>query len=950
MIQLAEALGLEPDQSPFPWQHELLDRLKEGVGPQFSLDVPTGLGKTSAMAAWLVALTEGATLPRRLVYIVDRRAVVDQATTEAVRLRDWIRANPEIKRRLKIAEDGELPISTLRGQFTDNREWLSNPASPAIVVGTVDMVGSRLLFEGYGVSRKMRPYHAGFLGADTLFVLDEAHLVPPFERLLERVVNPPAELRGDAEVEFVPRPALLSLSATGRGKSAKSLGVTEADLSHPVAGQRLRAKKRLVFVEPPVDESNMADRLAAEAWDLSGGGTKPCRIIVFCNSRDTAAKVNLAVIELAKGKKKEDIEEREIATQLFVGARRVRERQQVADWLEEYGFIAGAKSQHELPTFVFSTSAGAVGVDLDADQMAGDLVSYERMTQRLGRVNRRGEGDAEVRILLEEQVPSKKKDAVGLRKALEKPERIRTSTEHALVRQYHLGPKYLAALQRLPRHDDESFDASPNAFRILRDAAAANEDLAEVLRLATTPEPLRPELTRPVLDSWTLTSLKDHAGRPDVGPWLRGWVDDEPQTSIVWRNYLPTRSCECGAKEITDYFEATPIHMTEKLETSSNDVFTWLQKRAKAILKLHEKQRGEPSELLAPDDTVAILLSHKGDVLRKLALQTLLFDGGKAVQGDKKDCQRELGRSTLIVDARFGGMGFSDKLSTGLLDPSENRITPAADLGPEHWLPQSDVDRTGSAIEPVPAFRVTLEAEGADASNSSRPTLLRMPLFERGGEVPRAYLLVEKLPGATTSEESRSTVGLRSMYDHHNDTEQIASEIAARLNLPEDLTLALKIAARNHDHGKDCDRWQNAFSAPDVGRPYAKTNGPFRNSLLDGFRHELHSLAKVGQDADFEQLSDELQDLTLHLAASHHGFARPVIRPDGCPEAPTVVKQRLQDIALRFASLQQRYGPWGLAWLESLMRAADQLASAIVDDASQGSERSANESKETTNG
>ena len=52
-----------------------------------SVDVPTGLGKTSVMALWLIALAEGAELPRRLVYVVDRRAVVDQATRFAEQLR-----------------------------------------------------------------------------------------------------------------------------------------------------------------------------------------------------------------------------------------------------------------------------------------------------------------------------------------------------------------------------------------------------------------------------------------------------------------------------------------------------------------------------------------------------------------------------------------------------------------------------------------------------------------------------------------------------------------------------------------------------------------------------------------------------------------------------------------------------------------------------------------------
>src|SRR5262249_46825697 len=111
----------------------------------------------------------------------------------------------------------KLPISTLRGQFVDNRDWLADPAGPAIVVGTVDMIGSRLLFQGYGVSRGMRPYQAGLLGVDPLVVLDEAHLVPPFTHLL-RTVERDASLwpKEKGDLALLPRFRLLPLSATQR--------------------------------------------------------------------------------------------------------------------------------------------------------------------------------------------------------------------------------------------------------------------------------------------------------------------------------------------------------------------------------------------------------------------------------------------------------------------------------------------------------------------------------------------------------------------------------------------------------------------------------------------------------------------------------------------------------------------------------------------------------------
>ena len=159
---------------PFPWQEKLFGEFLERKF-RGSCDVPTGLGKTSVMAIWLLGLAhhhrnhllEG--YPRRLVYIVNRRTVVDQATREAERIRLAIGNEPTLAGTAGILQslvtrdsDAPFAISTLRGQFADNAEWRDDPARPAIIVGTVDMIGSRLLFAGYGRGFKTRPLHAGF--------------------------------------------------------------------------------------------------------------------------------------------------------------------------------------------------------------------------------------------------------------------------------------------------------------------------------------------------------------------------------------------------------------------------------------------------------------------------------------------------------------------------------------------------------------------------------------------------------------------------------------------------------------------------------------------------------------------------------------------------------------------------------------------------------------------
>src|SRR5579872_3067728 len=378
--------------SPMRWQHRLFDQLVEGQIPA-ALDLPTGLGKTSVMVIWLLArafATEEAlqAIPRRLVYVVDRRAVVDQATAEADKLRTALDADARHLREALRLEDS-LSISTLRGAHVDKREWLKDPAVPAIIVGTVDMIGSRLLFEGYGVSHKMRPYHAGLLGADTLIVLDEAHLVPPFTHLL-RAIESNASLWPE-DRSALPHLVLLPLSATqrevpGEEQSRKTFGLEEEDWHDDTASQRLNARKQLRV--KALDEKDH-DRQLAEAAFALATKAPPARVVVFCNRREkkddgagpSAQGVAEAIMLLAKEDKKAGREKTDIAgPELVVGARRTHERDEVAKRLQELGFTGPAPSP-EKPTFLVATSAGEVGVDLDGDHMVCDLAPWERMVQ-----------------------------------------------------------------------------------------------------------------------------------------------------------------------------------------------------------------------------------------------------------------------------------------------------------------------------------------------------------------------------------------------------------------------------------------------------------------------------------------------------------------------------------------------------------------------------------------
>jgi len=188
--------------------------------------------------------------------------------------------------------------------------------------------------------------------------------------------------------------------------------------------------------------------------------------------------------------------------------------------------------------------------------------------------------------------------------------------------------------------------------------------------------------------------------------------------------------------------------------------------------------------------------------------------------------------------------------------------------------------------------------------------------------------VVEKWRTESANENDRSAGNPQLLKEHRRWAEDCAQALAKKLGLPTEYEEMLCTAAFLHDEGKGARRWQSAFNAPESNDIYAKTEGPINYALLDHYRHEFGSILAVKDHERLRSLPEGLRDLALHLIAAHHGFARPYMDTRGCEAAPpSELEARSREIALRFGRLQERWGPWGLAWWETLLRAADQQAS-----------------------
>ncbi|MGF1547797.1 MAG: CRISPR-associated helicase Cas3' [Thiotrichales bacterium] len=363
-------------------------RLAEQAWPEL-LEVPTGLGKTAAITlAWLWkrgvrargerGMPDTAT-PCRMVWCLPMRVLAEQ-TVEAVsasleRL-DW----------LGTAGQGRVSVHLLIGGEDGADAWVEHPEEEMVLIGTQDMLLSRALMRGYGMSRYAWPVHYAFLHNDCLWVYDEVQLMGPglatsaqleaFRRTQaisrhSRSLWVSATLQPEwlATVDFRPH---LATAATFRLSDAEA--ASEAVKARRAAIKRLaRAQTVLDDVSAKAGAKAYAEALAEEVARCHVAGMQS---VVIVNTVERAQ----AVFQVL-GKRAPSI------PLLLVHSRfRPIERRALNQALRD------------LPSegrIVIATQAIEAGVDITSRTLFTELAPWSSLVQRFGRCNRYGEAGAD---------------------------------------------------------------------------------------------------------------------------------------------------------------------------------------------------------------------------------------------------------------------------------------------------------------------------------------------------------------------------------------------------------------------------------------------------------------------------------------------------------------------------------------------------------------------------
>ena len=920
---------------PFPWQERLADRALTGDWP-LSLGLPTAAGKTSLIDIAVYALASGApTAPRRVFFVVDRRVIVDEAEQAARELKDKLcnaAGNTplgELAAKLRAigGDPNPLETATLRGGVPGDREWAKSPIQPYVICSTVDQVGSSLLFRAYGQSESAWPIRAALAASDSLIILDEAHTSQPFAETLARLDH----YCGWAEKPLLKRFRVIKMSATPNN-GVNQFEEDEADCRDPVLKRRWEASKRAVLmeVEPAAGE---------EA--LTGGFTALIDTILS-SARDLAASPDVRVVgvivnRVRTARKIYDVLSQDPKVEVILMTGRSRSYDRDALWNDWKSKIKlGREQQPEQLVYVVATQCIEVGANLDFDALVTEVASIDALEQRFGRLNRNGTRPvAHAAIVAQkDQTKSKYIDAV-------------------------YGGSISTTWAWLQTHNTSDIvaEATPSNRKKAKNKKAKSEfvefgvlRLRKLLRQTADRSLLvMPRRSAPVLMPSHLDLLAQTSPTPALTPepaiFLHGPESGPEDVQIIWRADLledPTRNLklvdECA---LFESIGLCPPAAPEALALPIWEVKKWLGSEPGGDLADIE---GDQSEREPRSDSN----SCKPAVI-------WLGPEGSRVASELRQIKPGM---TLIVPSSYGGC---DKFGW-----NPRSLQPVEDVGDFVKLkakrPTLRLHASlnyGEDIEVLRAVKTLLDARRslAQISQTSKHVLLKeLAAAMKQGPLKIAF---------TTNGDEKQAVALTGRLDFQEDLSAFQGrEVGLRehlsgcaawaasfvRDLPEELKLTVVRTAEVHDIGKADPRFQAWLRGGNPIFPkhlLAKSKSNPRNPAIletarklagypKGGRHELLSTAMLengsaATDIDF--------DLFLHLVASHHGRCRP-FAPVVLEETAVSVQydqwhassehnleKLASGVSSRFWKLTRRYGWYGLAYLETLVRLADQRQS-----------------------
>jgi len=885
---------------PFPWQVRLTETVLEtGRWPQV-IDLPTGCGKTATLDTAVFSLAARPDIfPRRVVFVIDRRIIVDQVYERARRIRDTVMSAKRgvlarIRNRLANVTDGApLDVTALRGGVPIDNEWASRPDQPWVVVSTVDQFGSRLLFRGYSVSSRMRPVHAGLAGNDCLVILDEVHLSRPFAETLDAVRN---LRRGPLPHRF----QVVEMSATPQNTEATPFALLESDIeSSPVLNKRVTVPKQC-SLSPLAGRSSESALPKAVLKILTKDLPEPVRSVgVIVNRVRTARLVHHTLADAG------------YRTHLVTGRMRPLDRVRVLDEI-----AATVDPERSLDcemglTVVVATQAIEVGADFSFDALVTECAPVDSLRQRFGRLDRRGVYA----------------DRVG-----------------APARGWILG---VQSEMRSKKPDPVYGNAAKQTWKELQarfctgqlDAGPSSPDLDDFPDEASAPYRNAPLLLDTYMEAWSQTGPEPIV-QPPLDPFLHGLGQpNNTDVVIVWRHdhshgtlkLVPPRPAE----HLPVPIGAVKAWLARIEEVPVADVDTTVEdehiRPGHPVQGVHRwRGFGEEPEPIA--DATSI---RPGDVI--LARPDL---GGLTADTWDPNSAEEVSDLGDEAQQTYG------KRVTLRLDP---RIDPEfSDLVAQ----EEDEQTTGELINTWIAHAISELSDGWMLDTLKRLQKGFIVEWSQDGEYP--IICEESVESSTMDGEDDSvsfTGTAVSLRSHLKGVGNKAAMFAQKLGLHPETQTDLQLAGQLHDLGKVDLRFQSQLVGGDpvklemLAEPLAKSLPGARRvrEYPRGMRHEIASLALVRSNPEVLASAHDT-DLVCHLIGTHHGHGRPLLPVIEDP-APQMLHHQHNgnemksssnlidtDIALesaeRFWRLIERYGYHGLAWLEAILRLADHRQSA----------------------